>query len=221
MSIGHDAGCPIPTADPLTVYLSENPLVLAIILIVVGLICGLLGLKWFPYVAAIITCLAVMELATIISASMGWLNNMTGMIITLVFGLILGFICGGIVRRMIWVAVGVMGGISGFFFGLFLHGIIVAATSHEHSWVVIALTIFFAVLGCVLGFKWGREVVIISTSYMGSYLCMRGFSFMFGGYPDEREVWANIQEGNEIEVQQEFWYYIAGWVAFFIICIAA
>ena len=68
VSLTHDAGCPITTANNLTIWLSENPIVLAIILFIVGLLTGLFGLKWFPYVSAIITCLAVMELCTIISA---------------------------------------------------------------------------------------------------------------------------------------------------------
>ena len=109
-------------------------------------------------------------------------------------------ILGGIIRRYIWIAVGIMGTVAGFFFGIFIHSIIVAATSHEHAWEMVALAIFFAILGGVLSFKWGKEIVILSTSFIGSYLFMRGFTFIFDGYPNEGQMWNDITEGNEIHV---------------------
>lgn len=44
------------------------------------------------------------------------------------------------------------------------------------------------VLGVVAGFfayKFARPAIIITTALIGSYLFMRGCSYIFGGYPDE------------------------------------
>ena len=126
--------------------------------------------------------------------------------VTCIVGLILGLIAGYFIKTNIWVAVTLVGGVAGFFLGFFIHGIIVATTPHEENWEMILICVILAIIGALLAVKWGREIVVISTSFIGSYLIMRGLSFCFGGYPDENKVWADISEGKEITVETKFWY---------------
>ena len=133
------------------------------------------------------------------------MNTGTGVTITIVVGFILGDLLAILIKKNIWVAVGLMGGIAGCFLGQYIYVLIVASTPHEENWEVIALCFVFFVIGAIISFKWGREIVALSTSFIGSYLIMRGFTLIFGCYPDEGKVWSDISEGKEITVEQSFW----------------
>ena len=45
VNLQHDAGCPIRTANDLTIWLNNNPWFLAIVLIIIGFICSFFGLQ--------------------------------------------------------------------------------------------------------------------------------------------------------------------------------
>jgi len=43
----------------------------------------------------------------------------------------------------------------------------------------MVMTVFGVIAGIVLSFKYGKEVIVISTSVLGGYLVMRGTSLFF------------------------------------------
>lgn len=50
------------------------------------------------------------------------------------------------------------------------------------TWTVIIICTVFCAM---ISFIKHKEAIIISTSFFGSYLCMRGISLYAGGFPNE------------------------------------
>jgi len=78
----------------------------------------------------------------------------------------------------------VFGLIGGYFVGLLVYSICLAC-GWNSVWGLMVLTILFALAGLILTFKYKDELVMELSSAIGSYLFMRGWSYMFGGYPSE------------------------------------
>ena len=179
VTVEHDAGCPIATGNELTIWLDNNPWVLAIFLLIVGPIVAILGKKWFPTIAGIIACLTVMELIVHFAAHMGWLAASWTPWVVLLVAILIGAPIGLIVTRAIWFAVGIVGIVAGCCLGLFLFGIMAASTGHASNWEMVTFAIIGGIVCGALSFKWGKEIVILSTSFIGSYMFMRGWTFIF------------------------------------------
>ena len=152
-----------------------------------------------------------------LAAHMGWLSTSWSPWVVLAVAMLLGLMVASIVVKIIWVLVGIAGITAGFFLGLFTFGLIAATTGHAANWEMIALGITFAIIGGILSFKWGKQIVVLSTSFLGSYLFMRGWTLIFDGYPSEAELWSNIHHGQHIGITTTFWIFVGVWLVTFII----
>lgn len=45
--------------------------------------------------------------------------------------------------------------------------------------------IIFAIFGAILSYEFRDHIVIIATSLIGSYITVRSYSLVFGGFPNE------------------------------------
>ena len=201
----------------MTEWLASNPWIFAVILLIVGPLIAFFGKRWFPYIGAIIAAIAVMDGIALLAGYMGWLSTSWSPYVILAVAIMIGLCVAGIVVKAIWILVGIAGITAGFFFGLFIFGLMAASTNHAEHWELIALGIVFAIVGGILSFKWGRQIVVISTSFFGSYLFMRGWTFIFTGYPSESELWSNIKHGQNLGIDSTFWIFVAVWLVSFII----
>ena len=58
-----------------------------------------------------------------------------------------------------------------------------------------------ALIGGVLTFKFGKEIVIFGTSIIGSYMFTDGLTLIFDeDYPNWIEIWAKLDSGDQIEL---------------------
>jgi len=217
VTVEHNAGCPIATGNELTIWLDNNPWALAIFLLIVGPVIAIFGKKWFPHIAGIVACLTVMDLIVVFAAHMGWLATSWSPWVVLVVAILIGMIVGGIIAKAVWFAVGLVGIVAGCCLGLFLFGIMAASTNHAENWEMIVFAVLGSIIIGILAFKWGKEIVILCTSFIGSYMFMRGWTFIFEGYPSEGEIWSDIQEGHELEITATFWIFFAVWLVSFVI----
>jgi len=78
----------------------------------------------------------------------------------------------------------VFGLISGYFFGFLVYSICLAC-GWNSVWGLMVLTILFALAGLIFTFKYKDILVMEFSSAIGSYLFIRGWSYIFGGYPSE------------------------------------
>ena len=98
-----------------------------------------------------------------------------------------------IVQKAIWFAVGVVGIVAGGSVGVLLwSSLVVAGLFANAPWTMILFAAIFAVIGGVMTFKWGKEMIAIATSIIGSYTFMRGSTLIFGGYPNESDIWTSL-----------------------------
>ena len=88
------------------------------------------------------------------------------------------------------------------------------ANSSVLFWCV---NIGLAVLCGILAFVFFNQALIISTSFIGSYLSMRAFGIWFGGFPNEYVLMSQIKSGAINNIDPVFYAYLAGMVVMTII----
>jgi hypothetical protein len=82
----------------------------------------------------------------------------------------------------------VLGFISGWFMSSVLYGMIMTATGFGAPWLFwTTVATCCLIAGLIAAYK-GEWLILLSTSFIGAYLLMRGFAFFFGGYPDEKVI---------------------------------
>jgi len=77
-------------------------------------------------------------------------------------------------------------------------------------WAQLAGVILGAALGFYAGLKFEVYVKTIGTAFLGSYILMRGFGFMFGGFPDSASDIKNAGKNNMVI------YYMLGFFVTFV-----
>lgn len=109
----------------------------------------------------------------------------------------------------------VLGGVAGFFAGGIIFNLFMVqwATSVVLLWSTI---IFTAMIGVCLAYYFSENIVILSTSFIGSYLFIRGISMIFGGYPSEMELYNEISTGTA-EFSTSFIGYLVAMAVFFVL----
>jgi hypothetical protein len=112
-------------------------------------------------------------------------------------GLILGLIVGFFLTKMVRIGVAALAAWGGVVIALLIHE---AFMYHIHSqavfWVMICGFGAVFALTTLWKYKW---VLIFSTSFLGSYLVVRGASLFIGGYPNEFTMINEIKEHGGIE----------------------
>lgn len=76
-------------------------------------------------------------------------------------------------------------------------------------WGMIAA---FALVVAIISLKFLKIVLIVGTSFVGSYLIVRGVSFYLGGYPNEFELFNDIQVGDIDNVPFTMYIYFGAMV---------
>ena len=190
---------------------------LAVTLLILGPLIALFGKKWFPHVAGITSALFVMDACAHFAGWMGWLTTSWSPYVVLAVAIFLGLLVGNIVARTIWFAVGLLGIVAGFSLGTIIFAIIAATTGYANNWELVGLCTVTAIIGGVVTFKWGKEIVILGTSLVGSYIFMRGWTFIYDGYPHESEIWSNIEHNEELGLSNHFWTFMVIWLVSFVV----
>ena len=88
-------------------------------------------------------------------------------------------------------------------------------TGWDAVWGFWLISVLTAIVGCVVTCYMGKSVILVSTSFVGSYLFMRSWTLFFPGYfPSEAEL---LDTENPIEPDAMFWVFIAIWAVGFLI----
>jgi len=211
-----DEGCPTVNidVDSYVGWLEDNEWVIGIIYVVVGPPIALFGTQLFPYVAATIICIFTLAIFVSMALAFGWMNTVGGSIGCLAAGLVLGVIAAVLMKRHVWLLVALLGGVGGFFGGALIFSIIAAASGWTAVWGWWVICCSMAVIGVVLGYKLGAPIVLLTTSFVGSYLFMRAWTLFFPGhYPSESEIMNNPED---LDVDAIFWVFVGVLAACFL-----
>lgn len=97
-----------------------------------------------------------------------------------------------------------------------------AAINTRKTWFMIYYVILLAcgICTCILVTLLEKPLCITSTSFIGSYLLVRGVSLFVGGYPNEFEVSELIKHQIKPWTQYKwFWAYLAAFFVVFVLSI--
>jgi len=182
--------------------------------IIIGFFLGLFGQKLFSFTLFIIGTLVTVCLiwllfySTFLSSSteewVGWTVLGCSVLIGLAGGFLL-YKC----QRLGATVVGAAGG---FFLGmLFCTTVLWAAKSVVAYWII---NVSFCLIAAALSFVFYYHAVIISTSFLGSFLFIRGISLYAGGFPSMPLLIQEIESGALDHI--EYWFYL--YLFFMIVC---
>ena len=211
----HSAGCPTNSLDTEAIlgWLYDNEWAIGLIYLIFGPLIALFGMKWFPYVCAILVSIFTIVAVLFASLSFGWMTSTLGTILTFVIALILGILLGMLVRRKIWIMVGILGLVGGFFSGSLVFALIASFANTEAIWLYWVLSVVMCIIGCVAACYLGRTVVLTSTSLVGSYMFMRAWTLFFPGhYPSETDL---VDDTKPLELDNIFWVFVGVFFVFF------
>ena len=182
-----------------------------------GFFIGLFGCRFFGLIAGILAGIFMFCLTVLLSSILGFFITVLGIVLTICIALLIGVISGVIMLYVIWLAIGALGMIGGFLLGSLVYELTLLNFNFAHTWGFMILSVFGVLFGSLLSCKYGKEVILISTSILGGYLAMRGTSLFFTStFPSERLLIDHVKdESNEITLDWRFWIYISEWVLLF------
>ena len=208
----------------------ENPSIMTMIkhnanhvgllaLLLTGPIVALFGKKLFPWVSATVGTLIVIPLVVFLCSGRGWLDHTSGFWLVVVGALALGILAGVILYKSVWVGIGLIGTYAGYLCGFILYGVLLYLTGWHSQTAAFWFGIVGAIAGGAVAFKYGKQLIIVGTAFVGSYMWTRGFSLVFDpGYPSEAELVRALSEGEEVNLGWHFVVYIALFVISTIVC---
>ena len=150
-----------------------------LLLFVVGPMIALLGKRCFPWISALIGAVIVIPLVIFLSSGQGWLDTDKGFWIVFVIAVLAGLLTAFILHRSVWIGVGLIGIYTGWTIGFLIYGALLASFGWHSIWGSWAIRTTLAIAGGALAFKYGRALVIIGTSIIGSYMFTRGLTLVF------------------------------------------
>lgn len=126
----------------------------------------------------------------------------------LCFGAIVvgGCILGYIIMSMRKYGIGILAAWGGVMVGFVITTAFIISDTYMYWGILIASgAIFF-----FLAIKVEKTVIIMLTSFMGSYCLVRGISMYVGGFPNENELHKEVSSGavNWTTFEKEFYYYL-------------
>lgn len=184
------------STNPLIKWMSNQYILIGILLILAGLVLGIMGKRFFKYSLCLVGTTVFTVASTLFLFSVFLSRdsgNGTGWIIFSIC-LVLSMIGGLLLAKFFRVGVFVAAGWGGVVLGLILYNSFVyKADSQVVFWIFIVL---MGLVCGVLGFYFTWPAIIIATSVSGAYALIRGISVFAGGYPAEMEIINRIKEGD-------------------------
>ena len=80
------------------------------------------------------------------------------------------------------------------------------------TWMIYVLIALFTLIVGYLAYRYYAYVLIMSSSILGSYFLIRGISLIFGGYPNETDLFRTMKYGTHshyVKIPWTFYLYLA------------
>lgn len=194
-------GCPQIEFYSFWKFINDFDWLFAIILIGVGMFECILGQKLLVATAFIGSCTAVVIIICIIFFQFILPPGPSQWIIWVILGvsIIIGIIVGAIVAKNHKKCLALLlGGISGFFLGELLFNLFGNKITFNPTAVHVIFIIVCIIVMIILSFILSTFIIILSTSFTGAYMVVRGISFFAGDFPSEVTV-IDLTKAGEID----------------------
>ncbi len=88
-----------------------------------------------------------------------------------------------------------LAGLCGYIFGLIFYRLFLVNIEYNQVILYFASTLLCAAGGALWGFYYNLIVVLVSINFLGSYLIIKAVANFLGEYPDERQIYDLITNG--------------------------
>lgn len=216
-----DKGCPKLEYSILAKFWDKYSFIFGGIFIVIGLLLAFVGNYVVTFTLGCVTFLAVtlggtFALSLFVDAVIPP-EQVKDYAVWIILGVcaLIGVPCAVFVsykRKWAIFLLGVFGGCMG---GLLLTTLFGAALQ---TWLYYVIIVASGLVAGIIAFKLRIFTIIFSTSFIGSYSCIRGISMYAGGFPDETQLFQLAQQGliTWNTFPKAFYGYLAGILVMFI-----
>ena len=209
-------GCTKYQYGVLAMFMSQYSFLFGGIMIVFGLILAFFGNKFVTVVIAIMTALATLVLGVYFTAmfvdAVFDPESIKDFAVWIILGIwvIIAVVAGVFIAKKRKWGLAVVGAFGGVMIGLLLTTVF--GPSIKSAGVYYAIIIACALVAFFVAFKTEKFVLIFCTSFIGSYLFVRGISMYAGGFPNETELHTIAKEGYMTwdTFPKIFYVYVAG-----------
>jgi hypothetical protein len=197
-------------------FLSEYSYLFGAVLIVFGLLLAFCGNKFITVVISLVTALAVcifgIYLTSMFVDSVFKPENVWEYSVWIILGIwvIIGILAGVFIGKKRKWGIAVVGAFGGVMLGLLLTTIFGSMINNAVVYYLIIASC--GILAFIIAFKVEKFVMIISTSFIGSYFIVRGISMYAGGFPNETQLHTMVRDGlvDWSSFPKIFFAYLAG-----------
>jgi len=219
MEINHNAGCPVYSALGFVNFLNENVWLSGTLLLVFGLVIGLLGQRWFLPICGLFGAMVAFVAFMVFASIFQWLNTTVGLIICGILAIAAAvatyYVLSNDRIATFFLCIG-----GGFLLGGVVEGLVIAISGWESFVFYLIITIGFMVAGGFIGYRKKEEIQKYLTACVGAYIFMRGWTFYFGGFPSEMEMYNMMAtaDSEPLAFTGMFWFYVALWAGSVVLC---
>ncbi len=185
------------------------------LLIGVGLVVALKGTSFFRFFAAIAVFVATSCLALYLCSLFTTMKKKVELVSCISCAIIMGTLAAFLVYRYIRISVVALGVVGGFCLGILIYFIIFTFEKGHSVIVMLMISITLAITGGILAFwRFALWICIFGTSGIGSYLFMRGWSEILGGWPSERVIIDALKDGKVPPFTNisMVWLFLSAWI---------
>ena len=209
VAVEHEAGCALITASPLFTWLSENPLVLSIICLLLGPLLCLFGNAYFPFIGACLGAGTMINLILFISGFMGWMGTTTNVYICVALAILVGVLFGILIAKNIKVVLVLNSLVFGLVFGMFAYGLIAYFFEWYQWWGLVAISLTTMILGGVIACRHAVGLVIAGTAFLGAWLFTSGLrAIVEDDYMTEFDLAKKLHNGEPIDFNGDMWFFL-------------
>jgi hypothetical protein len=203
-------GCPVFALDKFWTFMKKYNGLWGVMLIVLGLFLAFFGNKFVNAVIYIMATLAAFFAGSMLFFQLFMKNVEKQWIQWVIIGLIFvgANLIGMVLVKTRKYGIAVLAGFGGAMLGLIITTTFVVGSSTAWYGIVIGTA---AVMAC-LAFYIEAQIIMLVTSFAGSYFVIRGISLYAGGFPSETELQKEITAGaiNWTTFDKTFYGYLAG-----------
>lgn len=208
--------CPIFTLNALFQFVLEYYYIFGPAFIVIGLFFALVGFKLFQVALFIVATIVVAGLLLFVCYATFLASNTTVWVgwLTLSICVVLGLLGGFLTVFLEKFAGALLSAWGGFLLGVIINETVVwLAGSVALFWII---NICCAIIFFILGFMFFDYAIMLATSFIGSYMMMKGIGIMAGGFPNIYVLIKMIEDGAIDTIDPVFYAYMAGIIICFI-----
>ena len=148
--------------------------------------------------------LVALVMVFILAAEFGWIHETLGLALTSVAAVIVSIMVGICLRRAFYINLVILSIAGGMVVGVMIYSVVCVAVGWESIIFLLAVVLGFGALSGYIGWKVGKQIVVITSALIGAYMVTRGIAAFFSGFPDRSDFNQQIKIEDAVVNQGHF-----------------